>query len=139
MWWRRRRALKGLDDDIRDHIARETGEHVARGMTPEEARRQSLVRFGNVSLAKEDTRAVWRGPSLADLFRDARRSLRMLGRNSVFASVTILSLALAVGATLAVFTVVNALNGISLSTLRPPTSTLTVTRSMLMAPCSVPV
>ena len=59
MWWRRRRALKGLNDDIHDHMTRETEELVGRGMTAEEARRQALLRFGNAALAQEDTRSAW--------------------------------------------------------------------------------
>ena len=53
------RALEDLDQDIRDHIERETGDNIGRGMTPEEARRQAMLAFGNVALAKEDTRRVW--------------------------------------------------------------------------------
>jgi hypothetical protein len=46
---RRKRALDGLDNDIRDHIERATQENMEKGMTPEEARRQALLRFGNVA------------------------------------------------------------------------------------------
>ena len=52
---RRKRALDGLDQDIRDHIERETQDNVDRGMAPEEARRQAMLRFGNVALITEDT------------------------------------------------------------------------------------
>ena len=108
MWWRRRRALKGLDEDIRDHIARETEEHMARGLAPEEARRQALVTFGNVSLAKEDTRRVWTAVWLEDLGQDARLAGRMLVRHPSFALVAGLTLALGIGANLAIFSVVDA-------------------------------
>ena len=46
------RALDGLDDDIRDHIERETQDNIDRGMTPEEARRQAMLEFGNVALVE---------------------------------------------------------------------------------------
>ena len=49
---RRRRALDTLDDDIRDHIERETRDNVDRGMAPEEARRRAILKFGNVALVK---------------------------------------------------------------------------------------
>jgi hypothetical protein len=54
-----KRPLDGLDDDIREHIDRETQDNIDRGMTPEEAHRQAMLSFGNVALVKEDTRAVW--------------------------------------------------------------------------------
>ena len=44
-------------EDIRNHIERETQDNIDRGMAPEEARRQAMLTFGNVALAKEDTRA----------------------------------------------------------------------------------
>ena len=46
---RGRRALDGLDDDIRDHIEGETQENIDRGMAPEEARRQAMLKFGNIA------------------------------------------------------------------------------------------
>ena len=56
---RRRRALDGLDQDIKDHLDRETEENIERGMSPDEARRQAMLKFGNVALVAEDTRRVW--------------------------------------------------------------------------------
>jgi hypothetical protein len=108
MWWRRRRALKRLDEDIRDHIMQRTEENVARGMTPGEARRQALVKFGNLSLMKEDTRRVWAWVWLEDLGQDGRLALRRFAQNRSFASTAILTLALGIGTTTALFSVVNA-------------------------------
>ena len=56
---RAKRALDSLDDDMRDHLERETQDNLDRGMSPDEARRQAILRFGNVTIAREDTRAVW--------------------------------------------------------------------------------
>jgi predicted permease len=109
MWWRRRRrALKGLDEDIRDHIARETEEGIARGMTPEEAHRQALVTFGNVSLAGEDTRAVWLGVWLDEVRRDAMYATRTLCRNPGFTAAVVLTLCLGIGVNTAIFSMVDA-------------------------------
>ena len=69
---RRRRALDGLDLDIRDHIERETEDNIARGLPPAEARRQAMITFGNVALAQEDTRAVWAWIWLEQLLQDTR-------------------------------------------------------------------
>ena len=77
---RRRRALDTLDDDIRDHIERETRDNLDRGMAPEEARRQAFVKFGNIALVKEDTRAIWRWQRLEQLAQDGGYAIRVLAR-----------------------------------------------------------
>jgi hypothetical protein len=77
---RRRRVLDTLDDDIRDHIERETRDNLARGMAPEEARRQAILKFGNVARVTEDTRAVWGWQRLEQLAQDGRYAIRILKR-----------------------------------------------------------
>ena len=62
---RRRRALADLDQDIREHLERETQENIERGMSPADARAAALRKFGNVGLIEEQTRAVWRRPWIA--------------------------------------------------------------------------
>jgi transcriptional regulator len=66
---RRKHCLHDLDQDIRDHIELELRENNERGMTPEEARRAALRKFGNITRVKEDTRAVWRFIWLEQLLR----------------------------------------------------------------------
>jgi putative ABC transport system permease protein len=57
---RGKRMMEDLDQDIRDHIERETQDNIARGMAPEEARYAAVRKFGNVTRVKEETREVWR-------------------------------------------------------------------------------
>jgi hypothetical protein len=54
----RKRMLDDLDQDIRDHLERETQDNIERGMSAEEARYAALRKFGNVTRVKEETRDV---------------------------------------------------------------------------------
>ena len=102
---RGRRVLESLEDDIRDHVERETRDNLDRGMAPEEARRQALLKFGNVALVNEDTRAIWRW--LEQLAQDGWYAVRILRRRPVYALLSVLTLALGIGGTTAVFGVAN--------------------------------
>ena len=100
---RGRRVLESLEDDIRDHIERETRDNLDRGMAPEEARRQALLKFGNVALVKEDTRAIWGWQRVEQLAQDCFYAVRVLRRRPVYATLSVLTLALGIGGTAAVF------------------------------------
>src|SRR5580658_2606040 len=105
---KRQRMLDRLDDDIRDHIERETRDNIERGMPPDEARYAAIRRFGNITRVKEQTRDVWRRVWLGQLLQDVCYGLRMVARNPGFAAVVILTLALGIGMNTAVFSVVHA-------------------------------
>src|SRR4029453_18269816 len=105
---RGRKALDSLGADLRDPIERQTEENLARGMTPDEARRQARLALGNTALIEEDTRAVWVSRWLEDLRRDLRYALRTCRRSPGFAATAVVSLAVGIAGATGVFSIVNA-------------------------------
>jgi predicted permease len=108
MWWRRKRMLKDLDRDIREHLELEVQDNLDRGMSPEDARYAALRTFGNVTRVKEETRGVWISVRLEQLLQDFRLALRSLRRNPGFAFTAVLILALGIAANVIVFGVMDA-------------------------------
>ena len=106
---KRRRHLDALDDDIRDHLERETADNIDRGMTPDAARAAAHRAFGNVALIKEDTRAVWIPVWVDQVVQDVRYAVRTLRRSAGFSAVVILTLALGIGLNTGIFGLIDAL------------------------------
>jgi putative ABC transport system permease protein len=105
----RRPNLDDLDGEIRDHIEAEAHDNVARGMSEDEARTAAMRKFGNVARVKEDVRAVWI-PGWFDQWRqDVRDAVRYVRRNPAFSLAIVMTLALGIGLTTAIYSVVNAL------------------------------
>ncbi|MGA7109100.1 MAG: ABC transporter permease [Terracidiphilus sp.] len=105
-FFRRRRADQELQQEIDAYLAEETAENVARGMNPEEARRRARVKLGNPRSVRE---ILWQQNtlSLADtLGRDLKYAARTLLRTPGFSLIAITVMALCIGATTSLFTVV---------------------------------
>ena len=96
-----------VKDEMASHLEMAVEENLRRGLSPDEARRQALVQFGGVQQALECHRESRTLPWVDVLRQDLRFTFRMLRRDSGFAAVAVLILALGIGANIAVFSVVN--------------------------------
>jgi putative ABC transport system permease protein len=103
------RLDRDLDEELRFHIEARTDELVARGLAPEEAARDARRHFGNRLLLRESSREAKLFSWLESVIQDTRFGLRMLRKNAGASVAAVLSLALAIGACTAAFSLIDAL------------------------------
>jgi putative ABC transport system permease protein len=106
--FRRSHAEKALDKELQFHLDRQIADYIAAGMQPSEARRRASLEFGGLDRVKEEVRDTRWETSLENVFRDFRYAARSLRKDRRFAIVAVLALALGIGATTAIFSVVHA-------------------------------
>ena len=106
-FFRRSQMDRDLAEEMRDHLARKAEKNVAAGMTADEARYAAQRQLGNSTLQQEQSRSSWGFPVLESLLQDVRYGMRGLRRAPGFSVVAILTLALGIGGTTAIFSIVN--------------------------------
>src|SRR5580658_5680504 len=105
-WRQTKKRDADLERELRSDLELEEEERREAGISGEEARYAALRAFGNPTLIREQTRAIWSWNWLESLARDLRFSLRTLRRTPGFTVIAILVMALGIGANVALFTVV---------------------------------
>lgn len=106
-WFRVRRLEDDLDRELRYHIDRRVTELIESGLAEAEARRRAGVEIGGVMQVREEVRDIWLSRWLRDFLYDLRFSARSFLRSPSFTATAVLSLALGIGATTALYSLID--------------------------------
>lgn len=104
--FQRRSATERLNAELQFHIEQQTAEFEAAGMSPQQAREAALRSFGNPTALRDEARETWSWGWLEKFWRDVRYGTRTLLRSPGFSLMAVLVMALGIGATTALFTIV---------------------------------
>src|SRR5258708_14905021 len=119
LWWlraqfkhiysvfRRNKTDFEIDEELLYHLEMRAKENIEDGMTPEDARRAAVRRFGSVIRVKEDSREIRRGTTIDAIWQDFRYSARLMAKQPGFIFIIIFTIMLGVGSNTAIFSVVN--------------------------------
>ncbi|HEV2381066.1 MAG TPA: ABC transporter permease [Terriglobia bacterium] len=118
-WARTERDENRMRSEIEEHISFQIADNIRAGLSPDEARRQAVLKFGAVEAVKEDYRDERGLPLVEALWQDVRYSLRRLRNSPAFTVTVILTLALGIGATTSIFTLLHAVLLKSLAVANP--------------------
>jgi predicted permease len=106
-WLKRGNLERGLDRELGYHVERRAADLKRAGMAEDAARRQAMRELGGYAQVQEEVRDVWLSRWLRDFAYDLRYSVRSFLRSPSFTVTTVLSLALGIGATTAIYSLVN--------------------------------
>ncbi len=114
--FRRKKFESDMDTELGFHVDAYVDDLIRSGMDRTEAERRARIEFGSIEATKDDCRQAWGLQQMDELRADLRLTFRALRRNPGFAAIAILSLALGIGANVAIFGLLDA----AISLLRAP-------------------